>query len=881
MVGSSSLLRKSSPPRQAPNGAPATSPAEPDAFWATPADAELTALQTSPQGLTAAEAAARLASVSPLGTQRPPRASSVLLRQFTSPITLILIGATIVSALLGDTTDAVTILVIVVFSGLLGFRQEYSSSQAVAQLLASVQVSCEVLRDGAIASVPVDQVVPGDIVSLAIGDLVPGDCRILEANGLVVDESSLTGESLPVDKAPGLLAADTPLARRTNCLFLGTHIVRGAGKAVVVAAGTATQFGRVSKGVANRRPATGFEQGLSRFGAMLFRIMVVIVVVIFVANVLLGRPWIDSVLFSVALAVGLTPQLMPAIVSVSLAVGARQMAQAKVIVKRLNAIEDFGQMDVLCSDKTGTLTVGTVEFAGAFDPSGAASPTVLHAALANARYQAGYRNPIDDAIVAATPAPGPDPDVRCLGEVPYDFERKRLSVLVAEGGTRTLIAKGAIEQILGICSGVLAADGTQAPVAGAQEAIRRQFAAMSAEGLRVLGVATRTMPTDAPPTAADEREMTFLGFVALRDPIKPGIVETIRDLRDAGISLKIVTGDNRYVAASVARAVGLDTRNVVIGSDLDGLDATRLGQVADGAEVFAETSPDQKEAIIHALRQAGRSVGYLGDGVNDAPSLHMADVGISVDSGADIAKSSASIILLEKDLSVLVDGVRMGRKTFANTFKYISLTVSASFGNMISMAGATVVLPFLPLLPLQILLINVLSDLPCMAIATDKVDPEMIRRPERWDLGFVKRFMVLFGPLSSVFDVATFSLLRLGWHASPDLFRSGWFLESVLVELAMIFVLRTRRLAFRSRPSALLAASALVVAAFSLLLPYTPLGGVFGVESLPAGLLAMLAVVVAVAVAANELAKRIFYRWDGVRDGQNAQEATPTPTPSA
>ncbi|MGC4192825.1 MAG: HAD-IC family P-type ATPase [Thermomicrobiales bacterium] len=372
-----------------------------EAFWAIPPDAELAALGTGPAGLTGAEASARLESVMPLGTHRSTPASAVFLRQFTSPITLILIGATVISAALGDTTDATTILAIVLLSGLLSFRQEFASSQAVAQLLASVQVSSEVVRDGATVSVPAEQVVPGDIVSLAIGDLVPGDCRILEANGLVVDESSLTGESMPVDKAPGVLPADTPLAQRTNGLFLGTHVVRGTGRVVVVAAGTATQFGRVSKGVANRRPATGFEQGLSRFGTMLFRIMIVIAAVIFAANVMLGRPWIDSVLFSVALAVGLTPQLMPAIVNVSLAMGARQMARAKVIVKRLNAIEDFGQMDVLCSDKTGTLTVGTVEFAGAFDPSGVASQAVMHAALDNARYQAGYRNPIDDAIVAA------------------------------------------------------------------------------------------------------------------------------------------------------------------------------------------------------------------------------------------------------------------------------------------------------------------------------------------------------------------------------------------------------------------------------------------------------------------------------------------------
>ncbi|MGC4192824.1 MAG: HAD-IC family P-type ATPase [Thermomicrobiales bacterium] len=385
------------------------------------------------------------------------------------------------------------------------------------------------------------------------------------------------------------------------------------------------------------------------------------------------------------------------------------------------------------------------------------------------------------------------------------------------------------------------------------------------------------MPTDAPPTPDDEREMTFAGFVALRDPIKPGIVQTVQDLRDAGIDLKIVTGDNRYVAAAVAKSVGLDGRRVVVGSDLDGLDAVHIGAMADGTDVFAEMAPEQKESVIRALRQAGRGVGYLGDGVNDAPSLHLADVGISVDSDANVAKSSASIILLEKDLSVLVDGVRLGRRTFANTFKYIYLTVSASFGNMISMAGATLVLPFLPLLPLQILLINFLSDLPCMAIATDKVDPELIRRPERWDLGFVKRFMLLFGPLSSVFDVTTFVVLRAGWHASPERFRSGWFTESVIAELAMIFVLRTRPF-FRSRPSLLLGARAAVVAVVALLLPVTALGGVFGVESLPAGLLATLALIVVACVAVNEIAKRLFYGREAARGAHIGQDAVPHPS---
>lgn len=830
----------------------------PAAYWACSVAETLRVLATTSDGLSSGEARTRLQRAGALVPHHRRTELVLLLRQFANPITLILVFATLVSAVLGDATDAAIILAIILLSGLLSFWQENAASRAVEELLGLVRVTVEVWRDGARAHVPANEVVPGDAVVLDTGDLIPGDCLLLEARELLVDEAPLTGESYPVEKAPGVLPVDTPVGERTNCLFMGTHVVRGTATAVVVQTGPATEFGRIARELEARQPSTRFERGLNEFGGLLLRVMVVLVGLIFVANVLLARPLIDSFLFSVALAVGLTPQLLPAIVSVSLALGAQRMARARVIVKRLTAIEDFGGMNVLCTDKTGTLTQGTVRLEGAIDLDGRPSARVLECAYLNAFHHTGFSNPIDDAILAAGPVD--TAGTRRLDELPYDFMRRRLSVLIAKADEPLLLTKGAVEDVLAVCGTAERPDGSVTPLAAAEAAIRARFAALSGEGYRVLGVAHKTLGAHAELGLADEAGMTFLGFLKLVDPPKPGVAETLRDLAALGISVRMVTGDNRLVAAHTAAVVGLDGARILTGEDLRALTDDELARQAREVGVFAEIDPVQKERIIRALRHGGYAVGYLGDGINDAPALHAADVGISVDSAVDVAKESASLVLLDKDLEVLRQGVTLGRQTFANTLKYIFVTTSANFGNMASMAGATLFMPFLPLLPFQILLINFLTDLPGTTIAADAVDPEQLQRPGAWDLRFIRDFMVTFGLLSSAFDVLTFGVLRLGFGAGAELFRSGWFVESIATELAVMLVLRTRGPFFRSRPGGALLTSSVGVAILTLAIPFSPLAELLGLVALPAPLLLALGVITAAYVLATELAKRRFYR---------------------
>jgi Mg2+-importing ATPase len=828
------------------------------AYWAGSIPELLQALDTRQEGLTGGEARTRRLHA---GTTRPHHRRTelvLLLRQFANPITLILVVATVISATLGEMTEAAIILAIVLLSGLLGFWQEFTASRAVEDLLATVQVTVEVRRDGQPTFVPVHDVVAGDIVVLNTGDLIPGDCRLLEADELLVDEASLTGESYPVEKAPGILPPGTPLGRRDNCLFMGTHVVRGSATAVVVQTGAETVFGRIALELERRPAMTGFERGLAGFGRLLLWVMVILVALVFLVNLLFARPLVESFLFSVALAVGLTPQLLPAIVSVSLSLGARRMARAQVIVKRLNAIEDFGGMDVLCTDKTGTLTRGTVRMAGALDVDGHSSADVLDAAYLNAFHHTGFANPIDAAIlsVAHVETTG---TVR-LAEIPYDFQRRRLSVLIQKDGAALLLTKGAVEDVLAACASVQLADERVVPLTAARDSVRQRFEALSRQGYRVLGVARKRLTAWDGMDPDDEVDMTFVGFVTFLDPPKPGIARTLRELSALGIGLRMVTGDNRLAAAHTARAVGLDARTVLTGQDLSQMTDETLARRAVDVVIFAEVDPVQKERIVRALRRSGHDVGYLGDGINDAPALHAADVGISVDSAVDVAKDAAAIVLLEKDLEVLMDGVRLGRQTFANTLKYIFVTTSANFGNMASMAGATLFLPFLPLLPLQILLINFLTDLPGTTIASDAVDEEQLQRPGVWSLRFIRDFMITFGLVSSAFDFLTFGVLRLGLGADADIFRSGWFLESVGTELAVMLVLRTRRPCFHSRPGSALLVSSIAVALAALAIPFSPLAGPLGFVALPAPVLLALGAITVGYILATEGAKARFYR---------------------
>jgi Mg2+-importing ATPase len=838
-----------------------TPPARPlVAFWSLALDDAFAAVGSSPAGLSSEEARGRLARLGPNALQGARRTDdlSLLVRQFGSPIVLILVFATILSGLLGDARDATIILAIIVASGVLGFWQERGATRAVEALLAVVQVEAEVRRDGRTQQVPLVEVVPGDVVVLNAGDVAPGDCLIVRSRSLLVDEATLTGESFPVEKAADVLPPNTPLAGRTNAVFLGTHVVSGSATVLVMRTGRATELGAVSGRLRERSAPTGFERGMTAFGYLLLRIVVVLVAAIFVVNLVLGRPLLDSALFSLALAVGLTPQLLPAIVTISLSQGARLMAHKRVIVKRLDVIEDFGAMSILCTDKTGTMTTGEVRLESALGADGAADPDVLRLAALNAHHQTGFSNPIDAAILAASPVTGGAGSR--LDELPYDFRRRRLSVLVGGDGPPIMITKGALESVLDVCTAVAGRDGSSASVVPLLPAIRQRFASLSEEGLRVLGVASRELDSRANLTVEDEAGMTFRGFLAFLDPPKPGAHEVIGALAEAGVSVRMVTGDNHLAAAHVGAMVGLPAGTVLTGEELDRLSDAQLRERAPEVGIFAEVDPAQKERIIRALRAAGDVVGYLGDGINDAPALHAADVGISVDSGVDVAKEGAAIVLLDKDLGALLDGVREGRRTFANTMKYVKVTTSANFGNVVSMAAVAAFLPFLPLLAEQILLVNLLTDLPATTIATDAVDPEQTARPHHWDIGSVQSFMILFGVLSSVFDLLTFAVLRLGFQADAVLFRSGWFLESVATELAVLLVLRTHRPFLRSRPSALLAGSTLLVGAITLVLPFSPAADVLGLTGPSPQLLAVLGVITALYVVATELAKRVFYR---------------------
>ena len=831
-----------------------------DAFWALPLDRFLAATAAGPEGLPADETARRLARDGPNTVEHghPHRGLRLLLAQFTSPIMLILVAATVLSMALGDLTDGAIILVIIAASGALGFWQEHTAGQAVDALLARVRVEVEVRRDGGEVSVPVEEVVVGDLLVLKAGDVVPADCRVTGSRGLLVDEAALTGESYPVEKRPGVVAAETPLAGRANSLFMGTHVVSGAGQAVVARTGRATEFGAVSSRLAARRLQTGFERGISAFGLLLVRAMVVLVTAIFVVNLVLQRPLVDSLLFSLALAVGLTPQLLPAIVSVSLSTGARRMAAEQVIVKRLDAIEDFGAMTVLCTDKTGTITAGAVHLDSALDLAGRPSDEVLRLARLNAGLQHGFPNPLDQAILAgAAPA---DPGVG-LDEVPYDFERKRLSVLVGGRDAPLMVTKGAFDKVLEVCASA-EVDGRTVPLGQVSDGLERRLAKLSGDGYRVLALASRPMATARLTGPADETQMTLRGLLAFLDPPKPGAAEAIGRLAAQDVSVRLVTGDNRLAAAKIAGEVGLDGERLLTGTEIDRLDDPGLADRAAGTQVFAEVEPLHKERIVRALRDRRQVVGFLGDGINDAAALHAADIGISVEGAVDVAKQAAAIVLLDKSLAVVADGVRLGRQTFANTLKYIRVTTSANFGNVVSMAVAAGFLPFLPLLPRQILLLNFLSDIPGMAIAGDSVDPEQLEQPRSWDLRSVRTFMLVFGLLSSAFDVLTFLTLRLGFGAGATLFRSGWFVESTVTELAVMLVLRTNRPFWRSRPGRALVWSSIAIAAITIALPFTPLAGPLGLDAIPTPVLAVLAGLTALYVLANEAAKRRYPPFD-------------------
>ncbi len=827
------------------------------AYWSVPHDELVRRLGSSPGGLSSQEATRRLADWGPneIGRQRALSRLGVLFRQLRSPLLLLLVFAAVASILTGQWLDATIVLAIALATIGIGTSREYRAQAAAAELRARVRTVAIVLRDQRPVSIPIHEVVPGDVALLAAGSLVPADGVLLDASDLFVNQAVLTGESFPAAKEPAISDRSAGLAERRGSVFLGTSVRSGTARCLVVETGPATRFGDIAHRLTLRPPMTEFDRGLHRFGYLLTTAMLVMVLVVFAAHMFLGRPPIETLLFAIALAVGLSPELLPAILSINLARGARMMARRGVLVRRLPAIENLGSMDILCTDKTGTLTEGVVALEGAYDASGARSADVLELGATNAALHTGMANPLDDAILAAH-----RPDLSALeklGEIPYDFVRKRLSVVVRGADGVHLVTKGAFQSVLDVCTRIA---GGEPLDEGRRALLAERFRAWSREGTRVLAVAGLALPTQPAYHRDEERELEFLGYLTFRDRPKEGVAEAIRDLAALGVSVKLITGDTRLVAEHIARSVGLRADKVLDGAELARMRDEALWHAAEATDLFVEVDPNQKERIILALKKMGHTVGFLGDGINDAPAMHAADTSISVDSAVDAAREAADFVLLERDLDVIRGGIEEGRKTFANTIKYILTTTSANLGNMVSMAVASLFLPFLPLLAGQVLLNNFLSDIPAIGIADDSVDPDLIARPRRWDMRFIGRFMVEFGVTSSLFDLLTFAALLGLFRAGPELFRTGWFVESLLTELVIALIVRTERPFFRSRPGRLLLISTLLLVPLTFALPFLPGANLLGFVPPPAALLASLVAITLLYVLATELLKRWFYR---------------------
>ena len=837
-----------------------TIPETENSFWSLSSDEALNKSGSNNKGLTEDVASARRKQFGPNSLKGKSKVSGVFLflLQFKSPITLLLVIAAVLSFVFQNSTEAIIIIIIILISSMLGWWQERGATNAVDQLLKMVQIKCRVLRDETEKDISVEDVVPGDIVLLGAGDIIPGDSLILESKELFVDEAAFTGETFPVEKNAGVMPANTALSKRSNALFMGAHVISGKAKVLVMKTARQTEFGKISDRLKLKQPETDFERGVRRFGYLLMEITLILVVIVFATNVLLHKPLIDSFLFSLSLAVGLTPQLLPAIITVNLAVGARSMAKQQVIVKRLASIENFGSMNMLCSDKTGTITEGKVKVGKALSASGLESEKVLKYAWLNASLQQGFHNPIDEAIRGSLP--NATHEFQVQSEVPYDFIRKRLTIQVHNANENIAITKGALKQVLEVCSKVEIENGSLVPLDEKKAQIMEQYTKLSAEGFRTLGVAYVATDSHKDFTRQDEKDMIFLGFITLFDPPKEHIHDTIQNLRKMGVELKIITGDNALVAASIAHLIGVENPVILTGSDMREMSDLALMNHAVSANIFAEVEPNQKERIILSLKKCGNVVGFLGDCINDASALHIADVGISVDTAVDVAKEAADIVLLNHDLKVLEQGILEGRKTFANTMKYVFMATSANFGNMFSMAGASLLLPFLPLLPKQILLTNLLTDFPETTIATDRVDAVILEKPHRWNISFIQHYMITFGILSSVFDYLTFGVLLYLLKADERLFQTGWFVESVISAALIVLVIRTRLPFFKSLPGRYLTIVTLLVVVAVLILPLTPLNAIFGFVQLPISFYGWMLLIVVLYIVSAEITKRLFYR---------------------
>jgi Mg2+-importing ATPase len=826
-------------------------------------DELLKRLNTSSAGLSSSDVEERLKvfGYNELVKKKKRAAIVEFFSHFRSPLIIILLIAGLISGFLGEIVNAVIIFFIVTLSVVLDFYQESKAERAAEMLKQRVAVTATVLRDGVKKEAGIAEIVPGDIVYLSAGDIVPADVRVISAKDLFVNQSALTGESFPVEKTAAPLKAYEPtITEWSNYLFMGTSVVSGTATAVVVKTGSLTEYGKIAKRLVAREPETEFQRGIRSFGYMIMQVTFLLVIFVFFINALYMRSVLDSLLFAVALAVGLTPELLPMIISVNLSKGAMAMAKKGVIVKRLASIQNFGSMDVLCTDKTGTLTENRIKLVLHVDLNGEENDKVLLYSYLNSYCQTGLKSPLDEAVLRFR-----DIDVkdyRKIDEVPFDFVRKRLSVVVEYQNQRFMITKGAPEEVAKICAYYEVGDVIADITDEVRRKIEQKYVELSAEGYRVLSVSYKRLREDKPVyTASDENEMVFLGFIAFLDPPKETAKESLQLLKNAGVELKILTGDNELVTRKVCEYLGFEIKGIVTGSEIAQMHDDALARVVEEANVFCRVTPAQKDRIINALRNNGHVVGFLGDGINDAPSLRSADVGISVDNAVDVAKESADIILLQNDLTVLHDGVLEGRKTFGNTMKYIMMGVSSNFGNMFSVAGASLFLPFLPMLPTQILLNNLLYDLSQSTIPMDEVDQEYIEKPKRWDMQFIRLFMVCLGPVSSLFDFLTFFVMLFVFNASEPLFQTAWFIESLSSQTLIIFVIRTKKSPFwRSRPSRLLLLSSIAIITFALMLPYTPLGEIFRFAKPPLTFFIALAAILGAYMGLAEVVKSWFYR---------------------
>jgi len=784
----------------------------------------------------------------------------LFLRQFESPLMLLLIGAVILSAFLGDYSDVFIILFIVIATGLLSFFEERNASLVVEKLNAIIAFKSTILRDGKPTEVIASAIVPGDVILFKAGDIIPADCLILESNELMVNEASLTGESFPVNKTASVLPDETELAKRTNCLWEGTNIITGTAKALIIQTGRDTIFGNIVQSTSKEVEST-FEKGIKKFGFLLMKITLVLAAFILTVNLLNHKSLIDSALFALALAVGMAPELLPAITTIAMSAGANRMLKKKVIVKNLSSIQNLGEVNLLCTDKTGTITEGTIRVKDLVDISGKPNDFVKKLAIWNALLQTGYSNPIDEALHLILLPNIPVP--KKTGEVPYDFIRKRLSVAVDNGKTKMLISKGAYEEVLEICSSARNPDGTTVTLSTVKDSVQQLYEKYGQSGWRVIAVCYKELGT-GPLSKTDEAEMIFAGFILLEDPVKAGIANTIAELAKLSIGLKIITGDNRNIAESTGKLIGIDQPVVITGNDWDKFSPADAEVKARDAHIFAEIEPQQKEHIIQALRK-NFTVAYMGDGINDVSALHAADVGISVHNAVDIARESADFILLEKDLSVLADGIKEGRKTFTNTMKYIFISTGSTFGNMVSVAIASLILPFLPMLPKQLLLTNFMTDFPFLSIPSDNVDEEQLEKPGKWNLKMIRNYMLIFGIHSSVFDILTFVTLLYFLKSTESGFQTGWFIESILTELFILFIIRTRKNFFKSKPGKYVFLLAMAAFVSTIVLPYLPFAHTIGLIPLPLNqLLIILGIVLAYILTADLVKIWFFKRFDAI-----------------